>query len=139
MPVPGQVHRRVALLGNLGFFDSPGCDCNPVVKLFANESSSGLCRSFRRHTTRRCRHDRTGFFDEVITSCGLSCSQSRNADDGSDEEGLQSGPEGGNWRERMIFEGLLQMCQRELGWAIRDDLGRLAQSSQRRSDGGLCV
>ena len=61
------------------------------------------------------------------------------AHEGSDEEGLQGGPEGRDWRERMLFEGFLQMCQRELGRAVRDYLRWLAQSSQRRSDSGLGV
>lgn len=57
----------------------------------------------------------------------------------SDEEGLQRGPEGGDGRKPMLLEGLLQMCQCELNWAVRDDLGRLAQSNERRTDGGLSV
>jgi hypothetical protein len=44
--VPERVHRRVALLGNLSFFDSPNCDRNSVAKMFAGASQSGLCGRF---------------------------------------------------------------------------------------------
>lgn len=56
---------------------------------------------------------------------------------GSDEEGLQSGGEGGDGTERMLGKRLLEMRQGELSGIVRRDPGWFAQSSQRRADGGL--
>jgi hypothetical protein len=39
----------------------------------------------------------------------------------------------------MLLEGFLQMCQCELNWAVRDDLRRLTQSNERRTDRCLSV
>ncbi len=55
----------------------------------------------------------------------------------SDEEDLHRCGEGRDGREEVFLECLLQMSQRELCRAVRNDLRRLAQTGQRSSDSGL--
>jgi hypothetical protein len=151
------------LLANLGFLESPDCDGNSVVKWFAQRIQSSCDRNVTaacavRSTSHpdRCRRAGGDFAGQVIQAvttqasfsetrtfsvserrCSMSLSPT--VDQDSDEEGLQSGPEGGDGRQRMLLESLLQMSQRELRRAVRIDPRWLAQSGQRRSDGSLSV
>lgn len=145
MRLLAQVHRRVVLLSTLCFFELRMCDHNSVMSVSVSDNPCGLHGLFRRHASRDgfaraklFRKSRCNLW-LAVDDYGMSSNALEKCAENSDKEGLQCGREGGDGRKGMLLEGLFQVCQRELGWAVRDDARWLAQSSQRGSDSGLRV